>query len=150
MRTWSHYEHAIHLNHRPRHPLEFIYQARAPRIMSDSSNTALVLSFGIITLLATLAGLHYRDSLCCLCCRSLIRAWRHSTFAPSQGIFGLTLSEGAEFDLEAAAGLQRSSSGTFEHRDSTVIELQPRRALPLYLDASGSEPNMLDHTSSVA
>ncbi|KAF2833896.1 hypothetical protein CC86DRAFT_279364 [Ophiobolus disseminans] len=44
--------------------------------MTDSNETTLLLSFGIITILATLAGLHYRDSLCYLCCRTILRAWQ--------------------------------------------------------------------------
>ncbi|KAF2635096.1 hypothetical protein P280DRAFT_412255 [Massarina eburnea CBS 473.64] len=42
---------------------------------SSSTDTALLISFGILTLLATIAGLHYRDSLFCLLCRSLHHAW---------------------------------------------------------------------------
>ncbi|CBX92015.1 predicted protein [Plenodomus lingam JN3] len=39
------------------------------------NETTLVICFGIITIIATVAGLHYRDSLCCLMCRSLVGAW---------------------------------------------------------------------------
>jgi hypothetical protein len=51
--------------------------------MPESNENTLVILFGVFTLVATLASLHYRDSLCCLFCRSLINAWSRSMFPSS-------------------------------------------------------------------
>ncbi|KAF2127326.1 hypothetical protein P153DRAFT_387869 [Dothidotthia symphoricarpi CBS 119687] len=92
--------------------------------MSGSSDTSLVILFGIFTLIATLAGLHYRDSLCCLICRSLLRAWSD---------------EASHIDVEATAGLRGGLNRIFDSDDEAVIELQPRLSFPVYLDSSTLE-----------
>ncbi|KAH8730302.1 hypothetical protein GQ44DRAFT_701140 [Phaeosphaeriaceae sp. PMI808] len=89
--------------------------------MANNTETSLIISFGIFTLIAALASLHYRDSLCCLCFRSLLRAWHH------------------DIDIEAMAGLLHAPSGRNVTLAHTVIELQPQSSIPLYLDTSRSE-----------
>ncbi|KAF2690875.1 hypothetical protein K458DRAFT_64111 [Lentithecium fluviatile CBS 122367] len=46
---------------------------------TDSTDTLLLIAFGVLTILIAIAGIHHRDSLCCLFCRSLHQAWNRET-----------------------------------------------------------------------
>ncbi|KAH7085026.1 hypothetical protein BKA63DRAFT_498768 [Paraphoma chrysanthemicola] len=81
---------------------------------NDPVNTALVICFGILTIIATIAGFHVRDSVFCSCFRGLFVAW----------------SRNSDIDIEASAGLV----GSEQHQDSMVFELQPRMSLPIYYE----------------
>ncbi|KAF1960224.1 hypothetical protein CC80DRAFT_465931 [Byssothecium circinans] len=83
---------------------------------NSSTDTTLLVSFGVLTLIVAIAGIHYRDSLFCLLCRSLHRAW--------------TLD--ASHDVESTAGIELHQRSY----NASVIELQPRLSLPLYYDTS--------------
>lgn len=97
-------------------------------IMTDSNEATLVICFGIFTLLATLAGLHYRDSLCCLCCGVLFNAWHHRTLDVVE-------------DVEATAGMiHRISSTQSLDTNHALVEMQPHMTFPLFFDTSLSSP----------
>ncbi|KAF2872621.1 hypothetical protein BDV95DRAFT_542850 [Massariosphaeria phaeospora] len=86
---------------------------------SDSTtSTALLVTFGIFTLLTTIAGIHYRDSLCCLFYRSLHGAW----------------SQQVDSEVEIRYGSDPDQDNDLE---DGVYEMQPRLSLPLYLDFGG-------------
>ncbi|KAF1828515.1 hypothetical protein BDW02DRAFT_227050 [Decorospora gaudefroyi] len=101
--------------------------------MSDSNETTLLICFGIFTLMATLASLHYRDSLCCLFCRSLMRAW----------------SRIPDTDVEAMAGMQHGLRRALHEEDEAIIELQPRPSFPLYFDSALRDTGTGEITASV-
>lgn len=107
--------------------------------MSDTNETTLVICFGIFTLLATLAGLHYRDSLCCLFCRSLMAAWSRSMYYPGLSESVNSLCTDRDIDIEALAGTQHSSRRNLRAEDETFVELQPCPSIPLYFNTSLSE-----------
>ncbi|KAH7094677.1 hypothetical protein FB567DRAFT_9700 [Paraphoma chrysanthemicola] len=90
---------------------------------NDTVNTALVICFGILTIIVTIAGFHVRDSVFCSCFRGLFVAWSRNN----------------EIDIEARAGVL----GEEEYQDNTVFELQPRVSLPLYY-----EPHLNEEYSS--
>jgi hypothetical protein len=118
--------------------------------MSNSSETSLVVSFGIITLVATLAGLHYRGSLCCLFCRTLIRAWSHSMshLIDLLVVLGLRIPD-TDVDIEAIAGTQHNFHRSSRHDDEAVIALQPRPLCPLYFDSSVIETELDGSTNNI-
>lgn len=98
------------------------------------NETTLVICFGIITIIATVAGLHYRDSLCCLMCRSLVGAWSTTD---------------TDRDIEAVAGLQTTSRHRSQDEDGSSIELEPRRTLPLYFDSTAMGRYSHDDEASI-
>jgi hypothetical protein len=49
-------------------------------IMANDNDVPLIVSFGVLTIFITIAGLHYRDSLCCFACRTLSAAWSHGQY----------------------------------------------------------------------
>lgn len=106
---------------------------------NNTSDTALLITFGILTLLAAIAGIHYRDSLCCLFCRSLSRAWHHGKFVHFDTFLKYAhvdeTCEEIRSDLEGTGGLNSHSS----LRGDQSIELQPRLSLPLYLDSASDD-----------
>jgi hypothetical protein len=109
--------------------------------MTDTNEATSVISFGIFTLLATLAGLHYRDSLCCLPCCVLFNAWNHRTLdAAHDWLLLINSADGVE-DIEATAGMiDRRSTGLSLETDHTFVEMQPHTTLPLYFDSSMTSP----------
>ncbi|KAF2035389.1 hypothetical protein EK21DRAFT_106925 [Setomelanomma holmii] len=90
---------------------------------NDTTNTILVVCFGILTILVTIAGFHVRDSVFCSCFRGLFVTW----------------SQGEDVDIEARAGLVGRSG----YQDDAV-EMQPRLTLPLYYEP----PLGVDHGES--
>ncbi|KAF2256278.1 hypothetical protein BU26DRAFT_18157 [Trematosphaeria pertusa] len=42
---------------------------------NGTTDTVLLATFGVLSLIAAVAGIHYRDSLCGIFCRQLRRAW---------------------------------------------------------------------------
>ena len=107
-------------------------------------DTSLVLSFGIFSLIATLAALHYRDSLCCLCCRT--RSCEHGINVRSRPMqdFFTNSAQGSEIDVEAAAGTQNSPTFSPPTNQPAVIELQPHPTFPLYFDINISGSSTRD------
>lgn len=105
------------------------------RIMSSSTDTALLIVFGIISFLAAVAGMHYRDSLCCLFCRSLFQAWftRMPTTSNHYLIIPLINYSDGEPDTEAMAGAHPNE----QFREQAVVELQPMLSLPIFVDRGG-------------
>ncbi|KAF2846268.1 hypothetical protein T440DRAFT_482634 [Plenodomus tracheiphilus IPT5] len=102
--------------------------------MADNNETTLVICFGIFTLLTTIPGLHYRDSLCCLVCRSLVRAWYIDP----------------DIDIEAVAGVQHAGRRRSLNENDLIVELQPRRSLPLYFDGATIVPDRHENTGGVS
>ncbi|KAI8934189.1 hypothetical protein NX059_008938 [Plenodomus lindquistii] len=98
--------------------------------MANISNNTLVICFGVLTLLVTVAGLHYRDSLCCMIGRSLVGAWTTDN----------------DVDIEAMAGLQHTGSRLGIQNDDYAVELQPLRSIPLYLDDVIVDVNSQDNS----
>jgi hypothetical protein len=109
--------------------------------MADTNETTLVICFGVFTLLATLAGLHYRDSLCCLCCRVLFNAWHRRRLDVVYVSHALIQSADVVEDVEATAGLiHRISTTQSLDTDHALVEMQPHTTFPLYFDTSMVSP----------
>ncbi|KAF2117535.1 hypothetical protein BDV96DRAFT_685255 [Lophiotrema nucula] len=73
-----------------------------------SKEATIALTFGVLTLIMTIAGFHYRDSICCYCL----------------GVLRLN-------------GRLRHRIQDHESENNDEIELQPRRlSVPLYLDST--------------
>ncbi|KAF2635100.1 hypothetical protein P280DRAFT_198997 [Massarina eburnea CBS 473.64] len=89
----------------------------------SNTNTAFLVLFGILSLLFAIAGLHYKDSLCCLLCRSLLQSWSHTQVTAQD-----------ELDVEVGIG-----DGAPEQGLKGAHELQPRLLLPWYLGGSSEE-----------
>ncbi|KAF2737294.1 hypothetical protein EJ04DRAFT_431370 [Polyplosphaeria fusca] len=98
-----------------------------------STEAALAILFGIMALLTSVAGLHYRDSLCSIMCRTLYRARYPGIRFDIVTMFSVADQRGDQGDLSIGldGGLLEQAAGT---DDEDVIELQPRRTLPLYYD----------------
>ncbi|KAH7380015.1 hypothetical protein BKA66DRAFT_571097 [Pyrenochaeta sp. MPI-SDFR-AT-0127] len=96
--------------------------------MSDTNetDTALVVTFGIFTIIATIAGFHVRDSVFCSFLRSLLVVWSRTN---------------SDIDIEAIAG----SESRENYRDRTFFELQPRLSLPLYYEQSVNDVEVVDN-----
>ncbi|KAH7125774.1 hypothetical protein B0J11DRAFT_529206 [Dendryphion nanum] len=81
----------------------------------NSTEIILLVLFGTFTIITTIAGIHYRDSLGCLVCRALHSLWSRDRL--------LDIEAYGNYNLEP--GL----------RSNTLIEMQPRtESFPLYID----------------
>ncbi|KAI2485299.1 hypothetical protein Ptr902_04239 [Pyrenophora tritici-repentis] len=105
--------------------------------MSENNDMPPAIVFGILSLIVALLGLHYRDSLCCLCFRSLMEAWFLSMNIQSAAHMVICWPfEGPELDIEAMAGMQHGLRSDLRSEKDDSIELQPRSSIPLYFDSA--------------